>query len=214
MKRFILSLLAMIVVASVAHGQAITFGEKVIPFRSTGATGAFNYNALGANGTILYSYQDTSWTSRGGAAWGTTVLSQTDTTVWFSTADLQDWASSMMTRAGVLNAADTLLVFQMRFVPDEANAGNGLTAAADTIYATLQGTNDGGQNVTSATWNQVANPSTGNGFTRAFYGQLNTSNPSAIGLSTLLGFKQVRFIISSDINGRYVCSVKYPKLAK
>ena len=214
MKRTLLALAALTLLASSALAQSYGYGEKLIPFRSTGATGTYNYNSLGSGGTILFSYQDSSYTSRGGAAWGSTVNSQTDTTVWFSYRDFPDFTINPYLRAGTV-PADSFFVFRMAFVPAPDNAANGLTPAADSIYVTLQGTNDGGQNVTSASaYTQLVNPTSANGFTRAFYSQTNGSNPSAIGLTTFLGFKQWRFIISSDINGRYAMTCEYPKLVK
>lgn len=208
MKRILLALLAVVGIAASAQAQSYKLGEVVIPFRSTGlASGTPLY---GANAAILTLYADSSYTKRGGAAWGATVNSQTDTTVWFGTSDFPGFTQNMATRAGKLEAADTSLVFRMFFQPDPAGVAEGLTAGADTIYATLQGTNDGGQNVSSATWNQVVNPTSSNGFSRAMYSQIVGSG-SAITLSTFLQFKQWRLIISSDINGRYSMSAQYPK---
>lgn len=214
MKRFLFALMALGLLVTSAQAQSMTtIGEKVLPFRSTGVSSGTPL--YGAHGSVLTLYADTSYTSRGGAAWGATVASQTDTTVWFSQADLKDFALSFTNRSSSGAVADSFYVFQMAFAPDPANTANGLTAAADSIYVTFQGTNDGGQNVSSTTYNQIANPSSGNGFTRVFNSQFfNASNPSAVGLATFLGFKQWRFIISSDVNGRYVLSLKYPKLLR
>lgn len=208
MKRFLFALMALAIFSTSAHAQAITFGEKVLPFRSTGLSSG-SIMPISTGQTL---YADTSYTSRGGAAWGVNVTSQTDTTVWFSTADLPDFALSMGTRGTSGAVTDSFFVFNAAFVPDPSNVAFGLTCSADSVYVTFQGTNDGGQNVSSASYNQLANPSSANGFTRTFNTQLfNTSNPSAIGLATFFTFRQWRFIISSDINGRYILSLKYPK---
>lgn len=211
MKRFLFALMALAIFSTSAHAQAITFGEKVIPFRSTGL----------ASGTIMpistgqTLYADSSFTSRAGAAWGSTVNAQTDTTVWFSTADLPDFALSMGTRGTSGAVSDSFFVFNAAFVPDPSSLAFGLVGSADSVYVTFQGTNDGGQNASSVTYNQLVNPTSSNGFTRTFNTQLfNTSNPSAIGLGTFFTFRQWRFIISSDINGRYILSLKYPKLVR
>lgn len=215
MKRIFLALLGVILTVSIAQAQVLTIGEKVIPFRTVGATGVYPNNNLGASGVVLNTFADSSYTSRGGAAWGTTVNSQTDTTVWFSTADLPDFCLGTVTRSSSGAVSDSFYVFKMDFTPDPSNVANGLTAAADSIYMTLQASNDGGQNITSATENIVVSPTSSNGFTRTFLSQvLNINKPSGVNVANFLNFKQIRFIISSDINGRYVLSLKYPKLLR
>lgn len=217
MKRFLFALMALAILATSASAQVFTFAEKVVPFRSTGL----------ASGTVMpistgqTLYADSSFTSRAGQAWvaapSATNFANVDTTVWFGTADLPDFGWAMTTRspAALTTSGDSLFVFTMCFAPDPANLSHGLTAAADSIYLTLQATNDGGQNISSATENIVANPSSSNGFTRNFLSQLfNVNKPTAVTVSNFLAFKQWRFIIASDLNGRYVLSVKYPKLLR
>lgn len=205
MKRFILALVAVAALASTAHAQGLTIGEKVINFRNTGSSGMFPTSTVG----IFYT--DSSTTQRGGAAWGSTTASQTDTTVWFGMADLPgiDLNAFRGTSGAV---GDSVYVFQLFFTPSENNGPLGLTAAADTIYVTWQGSNDGGQNIASATWTQLVSPTSANGFSRAMNSQWMTiSNPSSFTQSNFLGYKQWRMIIASDINGQYKLSLRYPR---
>lgn len=215
MKRFILALLAVVALASTVRAQTFPtyVGEYTVPFRATGL--GFSNTVYTSSGTVSYTYSDTSWTSRGGAAWGATVNTQTDTTVWVSLSDLQDWVAGHMRSAAAVG--DSVNAFEWCFVPDPAGPSQGLTAGADTVYVTFQGTNDGGQNIFAATReDQLVNPTSSNGFTRTYNTQtmLALFKSASMTPSNFLQFKQFRWIISSDINGRYVLSLRYLRLRR